>query len=58
MRQNNQSINQNITTIRTQKAGLKMHMGKTKCMKNHADSEDILTDQEKIEKVTEFIYLG
>ena len=27
-------------------------------MTNHADSEDILTDQEKIEKVTEFKYLG
>ena len=27
-------------------------------MTNHADSEDILTDQQKIEKVTEFRYLG
>ena len=27
-------------------------------MTNHADSEDILTDQQKIEKVTEFKYLG
>ena len=28
---------------------------KTKCMKNNAESEDIVTDQEQIEKVTEFI---
>ena len=27
-------------------------------MTNHADSEEILTDQQKIEKVTEFKYLG
>ena len=27
-------------------------------MTNHADSEDILIDQETIEKVTEFKYLG
>ena len=27
-------------------------------MINHADSEVILTDQQKIEKVTEFKYLG
>ena len=27
-------------------------------MTNHADSEDILKDQQKIEKVTEFKYLG
>ena len=27
-------------------------------MTNHADSEDILTDWQKIEKVTEFKYLG
>ena len=40
------------------KAGLKMHKGKTKYMTNHADSEDILIDQQKIEKVTEFKYLG
>ena len=31
---------------------------KTKYMTNHADSEDILIDQQKIEKVTEFKYLG
>ena len=29
-----------------------------KYMTNHADSEDILIDQQKIEKVTEFKYLG
>ena len=27
-------------------------------MTNHADSEDILTDQQKLGKVTEFKYLG
>ena len=27
-------------------------------MTHHADSEEILTDQQKIEKVTEFKYLG
>ena len=27
-------------------------------MTKHADSEDILIDQQKTEKVTEFIYLG
>ena len=40
------------------KVGLKVHKGKTKFATNHADSEDKLTDQEKIEKVTEFKYLG
>ena len=40
------------------KVGLKIHKGKTKYMTNHADSEYILTDQQKIEKVTEFKYLG
>ena len=40
------------------KVGLKIHKGKTKYMTKHADSEDILTDQQKIEKVTEFKYLG
>ena len=38
------------------KVGLKIHKGKTKYMTNHADSED--NDQQKIEKVTEFKYLG
>ena len=37
----------------------KLWKGKTKYMTNHADSEDlILIDQQKIEKVTEFKYLG
>ena len=40
------------------KVGLKIHKGKTKYITNHADSEDILIDQLKIEKVTEFKYLG
>ena len=39
------------------KVGL-IHKGKTKYMTNHADSEHILIDQEKIEKVTEYSYLG
>ena len=39
------------------KVGLKIHKGKTKYMTNHAHSEDILIDQQKIEKVTEFKYL-
>ena len=38
------------------KVGLKIHKGKTKYMTNHADSEDILIDQQKTEKVTEFKY--
>ena len=40
------------------KVGLKIHKGKTKYMTNNADSEDILIGQQKIEKVTEFKYLG
>ena len=42
------------------KAGLIIHKGKTKYTTNHADSEDILINQQKkkIEKVTEFKYLG
>ena len=40
------------------KVGLKIHKGKTKYTINHADSEDILTDQQKIEKVTEIKCLG
>ena len=39
------------------KVGLKIHKRKTKYMTNHADSEDILIDQQKFEKVTEFEYL-
>ena len=40
------------------KVGLKIHKGKTKYVTNYADSEDILIGQQKIEKVTEFKYLG
>ena len=40
------------------KVSLKTHKGKTKYMTSHADSEEILIDQQKIEKVTEFKYLG
>ena len=40
------------------KVGLKIHKGKTKYMTDHADSEDMLIDQQKIEKVTEIKYLG
>ena len=32
------------------KVGLKIHKGKTKYMTNHADSEDILIDQQKLKK--------
>ena len=39
------------------KVDLKIYKGKTKYMTNYADSEDILTDQQKIEKVTVFKYL-
>ena len=35
-----------------------VHKGKTKYMTNYADNEDILIGQQKIEKVTEFKYLG
>ena len=37
---------------------LKVHKGKTKYMTNYADSEDILIGQQKIEKVSDFKYLG
>ena len=40
------------------KVGLKIHKGKTKYMTNHSDSENILIDQDTIEKVTKFKYLG
>ena len=42
------------------KVGLKIHKGKTKYMTNHADSRDILIDQEKKKekKKTEVKYLG
>ena len=40
------------------KDGLKIHKGFIKYMTNHADGEDILTDQVQILKVTEFKYLG
>ena len=39
------------------KVGLKIHKGKKTYITNHAHIEDILTDQQKIEKVTEFKYL-
>ena len=32
------------------KVGLKIHKGKTKYMTNHVDSEEILIEQQKIEK--------
>ena len=40
------------------KADLKLHKGKTKYMTNHSASEDILIDQEKMDKVTKIKYLG
>ena len=48
----------NSLSLESLKVGLKIHKGKTKYTTNHADSEDILTDKGKIEKVTEFKYLG
>ena len=39
-----------IVNSESLKVGLKMHKGKAKYMTNHADSEDILKDQQKIEK--------
>ena len=44
--------------LRKPESWLEIHKGKTKYMTNHTDSEDILTDQQKLEKVTEFKYLG
>ena len=38
--------------------GFKIHKGKTKYMTNHADSEEMLIDEQKIEKVIESKYLG
>ena len=38
--------------------GLKLRIGRTKYMISHADCEDILIDQDKLEKMTEFKYLG
>ena len=43
--------------LRKSESWLKIHQGKTEYITNHADSEDILTDQQKNEKVTEFKYL-
>ena len=40
------------------KVSLNIHKGKTKYTTNHADSEDILIDHEKFEKVTGFKYFG
>ena len=37
--------------------GLKIQKGKTKYTRDHVGSEDLLIDQEKIVKVTEFKYL-
>ena len=48
----------NNLNSQSMKVGLKIHKGKTKYMTNYADSEDILIGQQKIEKVTEFKYLG
>ena len=40
------------------KVCIKIHKEKTKYMTIHAASEDIRTDQEEVEKVTDFKYLG
>ena len=37
----------NNPSLESPKVGLKIHKGKTKHMTNHADSEDILIDQQK-----------
>ena len=54
----NETTKQMEKHLKSLEVGLKIHKGKTKCMTNHTDSEDILIDQQKIEKVTEFKYLG
>ena len=46
------------SVLRKSESWLKIHKGRTKYMTNHADSEEILIDQQQIEKVTEFKYLG
>ena len=48
----------NSLNLASLEVGLEIHKGKLKYMTNHADSEDILIDREKLEKVTEFKYLG
>ena len=51
-------IHLNSLNSESLKVCLKIHKGKIKYATNHADSEDIQIDQQKIEKVTEFKYLG
>ena len=53
--QQQQKKKQTEKHLNSLKAGLKIHKGNTKYMTNHADSEDILTDQEKNEEVTEYL---
>ena len=48
----------NNLNSKSMKVGLKIHKGKAKYMTNVADSKDILINQEQIEKVAEFKYLG
>ena len=47
IRQNKWKKHLNSLNSEILKVGLKINKGKTKYMTNHADSEDILTDQEK-----------
>ena len=44
--------------LRKSESWPKIHKGKTKYMTNYEDSEDILTYQEKMKKVTEFKFFG
>ena len=60
LNKNSQQIQKHLNSLNSKspKVGLKIHKGKTKYMTNHADTEYILIDQGKIEKVIEFKYLG
>ena len=45
--------------IESKKDGIKMHMGKTKEMLNKlAKEKDIVIENQSIEKVEEYVYLG
>ena len=57
-RQMEKKTHLNSLNFESLKVGLKIHKGKTKYMTNHADGENILIDQQKKGKVTEFKYLG
>ena len=48
----------NILNIESNKVGLKIHKGKTKFMTNYNSDKTIKIDNESIEKVTKYPYLG